>query len=121
MTVLTETGHAGGFILSEANGQRSRDNVTLKSGQVVKAGQVLGIQTSGGKYAKYDNDASDGTQAAVAISINDADASAGDLEIAVISRDAEVNGHELVYLDTSPSDATAAIADLKALGIIVRT
>lgn len=120
MTTYTETGHAAGFIISEANGNRSRDNVTLVSGAVVLAGQVLGIITSGGKYDKYDNQDSDGTQAAAAISINDADATLGDLTIAVISRSAEVNGDELVYLTASPTDVTGAIADLKALGIVVR-
>lgn len=118
---LTETGHAGGFIMSEANGHRSRENVTLVSGQVVKAGEVLGIITSGGKYATYDNQASDGTQAAKAVSINDADASDGDIEIAVIARDAEVNGNELVFSgNSSPTDNTAGEADLLAVGIIVR-
>lgn len=120
MTTFTETGHACGFIISEASGDRSRDNVTLVSGAVVLAGQVLGVITSGGKYDKYDNQDSDGTQAAVAISLYDVDATAGDTVISVISRDAEVNGDELVYLTGSPTDVTAAIADLKALGIIVR-
>lgn len=39
---LTETTHAGGFILSEANGNRSRSNGTLISGQDLAAGAVLG-------------------------------------------------------------------------------
>lgn len=121
MTTLTETGHAGGFILSEAPGQRSRENVTLASGQVVKAGEVLGIITSGGKYASHDNNASDGTQAAKAISINDVDATDGDTPIAVIRRDAEVNGYELVFGDFSPAVVRSAVdADLLAVGIIVR-
>lgn len=122
MTTFTETGHAGGFLMSEAAGQRSRENVTLASGQVVKAGEVLGKITSGGKYATYDNQASDGTQAAKAISLNDADATDGDLEIAVIARDAEVNGNELVYSGvSSPTDDAAGVADLLAVGIIVRS
>lgn len=120
MTTLTETGHAAGFILSEAMGQRSRENVTLVSGAVVLAGQVLGIITATGKYDKYDNQDSDGTEAAKAISINDADATDGDITIAVIARDAEVNGDELVYLTASPTDETAAATDLLAQGIIVR-
>lgn len=39
---LTETTHAGGFILSEANGNRSRDNGILITGQDLAAGAVLG-------------------------------------------------------------------------------
>lgn len=121
MTSIVEYGHAGGFIMTEANGKRSRDNVTLVSGQVVKAGQVLGKITSGGKYAAHDNNAGTGIEVAKAISINDADATGGDVEIAVIARDAEVNGNELVYLVTSPpASSDAAAADLALVGIIVR-
>lgn len=39
---LTETTHAGGFILSEANGNRSRENGVLNAGQHLTAGAVLG-------------------------------------------------------------------------------
>lgn len=39
---LTETSHAGGFILSEANGDMSRESGTLNSGQNLAAGTVLG-------------------------------------------------------------------------------
>lgn len=121
MTTKTEVGHAAGFIISEANGNRSRDNVTLVSGQVVAAGEVLGIITSGGKYATYDNQASDGTQTAKAVSINAVDASAGDTVIAVISRSAEVNTDELVFSGTSsPTDNAAGVVDLALVGIIAR-
>lgn len=121
VTSVTEYGHAGGFILSEAPGQRSRENVTLLSGQVIKAGTVLGKITSGGKYVAHDNNASDGTQASAAISINDVDATAGDTLIAVIARDAEVNGYELIYKVTSPVVVRAASdADLLVQGIVVR-
>lgn len=39
---LTEGKHAGEFILSEAEGSRSRENVTVLSGENLKAGHVLG-------------------------------------------------------------------------------
>lgn len=39
---LTETTHAGGFILSEANGNLSRENGILITGQNLNAGAVLG-------------------------------------------------------------------------------
>jgi hypothetical protein len=82
---------------------------------------VLGKITPGGKYAAYDNNLSDGTQTAAAILYAKCDATAGDTAAAVIARDAEVNGAELVWADNSPSsDVTAGIADLAAVGIIVR-
>lgn len=46
---LTETTHAGGFILSEANGHLSRANGALNSGQDLAAGTVLGqLKTAAG-------------------------------------------------------------------------
>jgi hypothetical protein len=44
----TEVLHAAGFILSEANGQRSRDSGTLISGQTLNPGTVLGRITVAG-------------------------------------------------------------------------
>jgi hypothetical protein len=43
VTPLTETFHAEGFLVSEANGRRSRDQGILVSGQKVTAGTVLGM------------------------------------------------------------------------------
>lgn len=43
MTTLTETTHPGAFLVSEAAGFRSRDAVTIKSGEgVIVPGQILG-------------------------------------------------------------------------------
>lgn len=44
---LNETTHAGGFILSEANGHLSRENGVLNSGQDLAAGTVLGRLKTG--------------------------------------------------------------------------
>lgn len=121
VTKIVETGHAGGFIISEANGHRSRENVTIASGANLKAGAVLGILTSGGAYAHFDNDASDGTQTAAGILIADCDASAAAKAAAIIRRDAEVNGDELVWASSEDdADKAAGITELASLGIIVR-
>lgn len=124
MTTLTETGHAAGFLLSEANGNRSRDIITVSAGQNLKAGAVLGKITSGsptGEYKAYDNAASDGSQAAAGILLDDCDATDADVKAVGILRDAEVNSNELVY-DSGQNDAAkvAAVADLLAIGILVR-
>ncbi|MTK12699.1 MAG: head decoration protein [Clostridiaceae bacterium] len=44
---LYEQWHDGGFIVSEDNGHRSRDKITLTGGAKVYAGTVLGKQTTG--------------------------------------------------------------------------
>lgn len=119
---LTEGRHAGEFILSEANGNRSRDNVIIVSGENLVAGTVLGKITASGKYAAYDNEAGTGIQTAAGILMEATDASGGDVVAAAIVRDAEVIADALTYaVGNSGGDETAAIADLKSLGIIVRS
>jgi hypothetical protein len=44
MTILTEGGHAGEFILSEAEFGRSRDNLTIAVSQTLVPGSVLGAK-----------------------------------------------------------------------------
>ena len=118
MTTKTEGKHAGEFLLSEANGQRSRANVTIVSGQNLSAGAVLGKVTASGKYKAYDDGAGTGEQTAVAILLDNVDASLGDVEAAAFVRDCEVNGEEIAF--ASGVDEAGAIVDLASVGIIVR-
>jgi hypothetical protein len=119
MTVLTESSHAGEFLLSEANGNRSRENVTVVSGQVLDAGTVVGKVTATGKYAIYSNGASDGTEVAAGVLLNAVDASGGDTDGVIIARDAEVIADSLIF-ESGGTATTAGIADLAAIGIIAR-
>lgn len=118
MTVKTEGRHAGEFILSEANGQRSRDTLTIASGQDLPAGTIL--ELSSGKGVSY---AGTSASEAVGVLYEAVDASGGDVAGAVIVvRDAEVNDAKLsVSVDNTAGDSLAAgKADLELLGIIVR-
>lgn len=54
MTTLTETPAAGAFLASEANGTRSRETVTILSGQTLQAGTVLGKVAVGTASAAAD-------------------------------------------------------------------
>lgn len=119
---LNESPHAGGFILSLANGFRSIDNVTIAAGQTLQAGTVLGKVTATGHYVAYDNDNTNGSQAAAGVLLHPVDTTDGATkQAAMIARDAELNEHELVWdEDNGTSDIANGLADLKALGIIVR-
>lgn len=126
MTVFTESRGAAAFILSEANGHRSRENVTLDGGNtgdtILRAGTVLGKLTSGGKYVASPATGGDGSEGGFAILIYDVDISEGDVVASVIARDAEVNGNCLVFdstVDDANKEATKA-AELAEVGIIVR-
>lgn len=117
---LSEHTHNGDFLMSEAAGKRSRENVTLASGQNLYAGAVLGKITSGGKYTALDQGASDGSQTAAGILLNRGDASSADLAVAIIARHAEVNGDQLQWGSESAAEVTTGTAELLTLGIIVR-
>lgn len=123
MTTLTEGTHTGEFIVSEANGFRSRETITVASGNDLKACTVLGIVTASDKYAVFNQDAVDGTEAAAAILFADADATSADVTDAVaMVRDCEVRSQDLVWpSDIEAAEQAAAEAELKALGIIVRS
>ena len=123
MTVLVETRHPGEFILSEANGQRSRETITIASGAgVIAAGTVLGKVTASGKYVASSVGASDGSEVPSAINIHGADASASDVAVSAIVRDAEVNGKCLTWHADrdQPAEKAAANAALATVGVIVR-
>ena len=123
MTVLLETRHPGEFLMTEANGQRSRETITIASGAgVIAPGTVLGKVTASGKYVASAVGASDGSQNPSAITIYGADATSADVDVAAIVRDAEVNGHCLVYHADrdQPAEKAAANVALTAIGIIVR-
>lgn len=121
MTVLTETTHAGGFLVSAANKTRSCDVVIIASGENLSAGTVLGKITSSGKYVELAPGASDGSENAAAILWDHVDATGGDQRGTAVVRDAEVNLDEAVWPDgiTDQQKATAE-TKLAALGIVNR-
>ena len=123
MNVLIETNHPGAFLLSEAHGHRSRENIAIAAGAgIVSPGSVLGRVTATGKYVVSAVGATDGSQTPAAINIYGADASTAGANVSAIVRDAEVNGHCLVYHADrdQPAEKAAAHDALKSLGIIVR-
>ena len=127
MTILTEGRHTAEFILSEANGRRSRENGTVKSGEILAAGQLVQLDT--GKLVAFDgatDSAGDLVVEATGIILGPVDASAtgtnADTPAAYLARDAEVNDNVLVFpTETSGGNEHAnAVASLALLGILVR-
>lgn len=123
MPELKEGPHNGAFIMSEAPGKRSRENVVVAGG--LKAGTVLGAlgATATDTYAAIEEG---GYAGAAGILIN-ASPAGGAVEMAVIVRDAEVNGKALRWVQSdaaedaaSDAEVAAGVAALAAVGIIVR-
>lgn len=103
------------FLLSEANGQRSRENIFLKTDKALPAGQLLAVGADG-VYVPYGGAGDDPENQVVVAGVLYAGALASeDTQPAVaIVRDAEVAGGLLVGLD-EPSSASLA-----KLGVLVR-
>ena len=111
MIPLTSYPRLAAFVLSEADGQRSRENVIVPRSATapIKSGTVLML--SGADYVPYD-----GVTASVAVGIlySHVGEGTGNADAVAFVRDCEVNRKNLIGLDA------AGEADLKALGIIVR-
>jgi hypothetical protein len=123
MTVLIEGRHPGEFLMTEANGQRSRENITIAGGAgIIAPGTLLGKVAASGKFVASAVGATDGSQTAIAVALYGCDATSSDAGIAAIVRDAEVNGHVLTYhADRDQAgEKASANTDLAAVGIIVR-
>lgn len=122
-TVFTEGNNPGDWLKWEDDGQYSRETVTLIAGAGdLKTGTVLGKITASGKYAQFDQDENDGTEAAAGVLLLDTDASGSDdVEAAIIRRQAVVSQNGLTWPDDiSGGEQTTAEAQLVALGILVR-
>ncbi|WP_395175509.1 head decoration protein [Roseibium alexandrii] len=123
-TVLTEGRHPGEFIMTEANGQRSRESVTIPASQSFEPNTVLARLGSAGSYTyvPFNQDGVDGSEAAFCVAIYGAETGAAEtVDITAIVRDAEVNGNCLAWpSDIEAAEIDAAVVQLNANGIIVR-
>ncbi len=121
MSVQTEASRLGDIVKWEEDGNFSRDKIVVLSGEDLAIGAVLGKVTASGKLVELNPDASDGCEVAVGVLTAACDASAADVNAVMIARDAIIVASGLVWEGTvTAGEKTAAIAELKALGIIVR-
>lgn len=83
---------------------------------------LVTVAAGSGKYKEYNPANADGAQTAVALLLDNVDATAADKEVVIIARHAEVNGAELIWF-TGATDLqkATAIAQLKEQVILVRS
>lgn len=115
---LKTTAH---YLVSEASGYRSREQVLIGSGSnVLKSGAVIGKVTASGKYMPYAPGAADGTETASAILFEGCDATSADVRRTITARDAEVHVEVLEWAagvdDTQKNTALTALAVLGIIG-----
>lgn len=82
---------------------------------------TITVAEGSGKYVAFNQDGTDGSEVAAAILYDNTDASTAERDAVAIVRDAEVNGNDLTWpSDIEAAEKTEAIAQLAAIGIIVR-
>lgn len=121
MAVLTEGRHPGEYLLSEANGVRSRETITLLASQTVVPGTVLG-RDAANHYGALNPTAVDGLEQAAGIAFYGAKTAVAETKHVVITaRDSEVKAPCLEWpIGITNAQKATALSQLAALGIIVR-
>lgn len=109
-------------VKDEGKNRFSRDTDVLASGSgKVIPGAVLGQVAASGKFKPLAPGASDGTQTAAAVILQYADATSADQSVVNLKRRAQVVLQALVWpAGITDTQKSAAIAQLKALGIVPR-
>jgi hypothetical protein len=114
-TILTQVPRVEEFVLSEANGFLSRDEVTVTLGVTAyKSGTVMSKLTATGKWVPYDDVGTDGSEVAAGILYTALPAGTGDVKAVMFVRQCEVTRAALTGLNAN------AESDLSAKGIVVR-
>jgi hypothetical protein len=136
LTVLTATVGAthGTFSLIEPNGTALANGTlgtaytagglsfTLSDGSPPLAVGDGFVIVAGGQYAAFDPTASDGSQTAAALALNDTDATLGAVNIGVLTRLAEINATEVVWGPnvTTTTQQLLALQQLATKQIVAR-
>ena len=121
MATYTEGTRLSDIVRWEPGKNYSRDDITVANGENLAMGTVLGKVTSDETYKQIDFSATDGTENAAGILLEDVDASGGARKSIALVREAIILQEDLIW----PSGATnaqksAALSQLKELGIITR-
>jgi hypothetical protein len=127
-TNLTPAPGTGSFMVSEANGYRSREQIRIGKGAgKLQAGTVLARLTAdvgnakAGEFVPYVAGGASGAGAFGAICYEQVDATAAAVSVTGIVRDAEVQRSALAFAGTpSAPDMAAAFAGMSVLGITLR-
>lgn len=121
-SVFTEAMNLGDLLKYEAPNLYSRDRVTVVAGQTLQLGAVVGMVTASGKVKQIDPSSTDGSQVAAGVLIQTCDAALAErTDGLMIARHAIVSDHALMWpTGITSGEQQAAIAQLKALGVLVR-
>ncbi len=121
MTVAIEQNNLGDLLKFEAPNLYSREEITVAQGQKLALGAIIGQDSETDLIKALNPAATDGTQNALGALINEVDATSGNTKAVIVTRDAILADHAVVW----PSAITleqkaAAIKQLEARGVIIR-
>lgn len=115
MGILKEGLQTGEFLLSEANGNRSRETVTFMNDcPNMESGTAVGKITASGLWGKYDHSATNGLEVCRGVAYSAIKTQPSAQKGVVIARDAEISFERTVGIDSLAQDALADV------GIVVR-
>lgn len=119
--VITEKNNLGDLLKYEAPNLYSREDATVAKGQNLKLGTIVGRVKETDLIKQFNPAAEDGTETAVAVLLEDVDASAADIKAVLAVREAIVASHAVVWPDLiNEEQKKAAIENLKSYGIVIR-
>ncbi len=110
------------YVITEANGTMSREQILLKGGARIEAGTVLAKITASGLWTPLNVAGADGSEVARGILRDMRDALVADTRRAVAHvRDCDVNGKKLTWpAGITVNQRKAAEAQLATTGVLVR-
>jgi hypothetical protein len=121
MAMIQEGLYLGDLLKYEAPQLYSRERVTVAAGQVLKMGTVV-AELPNGQVKALAPGANDSTKIAVGVLITDSDAHLMDRDALMVCRHAIVVDIALIWpAGVTAEQKAAAIAQLKALGVLIRT
>jgi hypothetical protein len=121
-TVFAESMNLGDLLKYEAPNLYSRDRVTVVAGNNLPLGAVVGMVTATGKVKQIDPSATDGSEVAAGVLMQACDAALAErTDGLMLARHAIVSDHALQWpTGITTGEQQAALAQLKALGVLVR-
>ena len=122
MSIITQPNDLADLLRFEAENRYSRERVMLAAGHNLTLGTVIATDTANGKIAPLDPGVTGSLNQASGVLLNDCDATTADNPDAlVVVRHAIVLRDALIWPETITAEQkTAAIAQLRDLGILVR-
>lgn len=127
MPPIAEGKRKAEFLITEANGYRSREEVTVTvpASTTIPAGRIMAMITATGVYVPHDEDGTDnGTRAPRAVLFDNLTNDTGapvDVTATIVARDAEIRAASLTHDPAGNAAANANdLADLAAFGLIAR-